>query len=157
MHPFFQEFYMDEERLFPLYEALVETGLLLLLHTGYDFAFERIKRAEPLRILKVLGQFPQLKLITSHMGASEDWDDARTYLIGKPIYTDISLSIQSMPYEQARAFILDHPREYILFGTDSPWADQQETIAHLLSLNLGPEWYQSIFWENANRLLGLDS
>ena len=38
---------MDDARLDPIYEAVQEEGLLLTMHTGFDFAFEWIDRAGP--------------------------------------------------------------------------------------------------------------
>ena len=32
-----------------------------------------------------------------------------------------------------------HPREYIVFGTDSPWTDQSKTLSLLLGLELGQD------------------
>jgi len=152
-HPYYQEFTIDEPRMFPIYEAIAATGLLALVHTGYDLAFERVRRADPARILKVVDAFPGLKLITSHLLAWEDWDEARRLLVGKPIYTDLSMSIESMPRAQARELILGHPRDHVLFGTDSPWVDQAAQIDYVRSLELGDGWERSIFHGNAAALL----
>jgi len=156
LHPQFQGFRLDDEPLFPFFKALEQTGLLVLMHTGFDMAFERIRVADPVRIVKVLDAFPDLKLITTHFGAWKDWDEVRKHLLGKPIYTDVSYSIQFMPKEEARELVLGHPRDYVLFGTDSPWAGQRETIEYVRSLELGPEWERSVFFDNAARLLGIE-
>ena len=156
LHPYYQDFYLDEERVFPIYEAAMESGLVLLLHTGFDIAFERIRRADPARVLNVVNAFPELKLITSHMGAWEDWEEVEKCLLGKPIYMDLSFSAQFMPPARSRDFLLAHPREYLLFGTDSPWADQGEVIGYIRSLELESEWERAILFENARGLLGLE-
>lgn len=156
LHPYYQDFYMDEERLLPIYQAVEETGLVLLMHTGFDFAFPRVRRGDPVRVLRVLEAFPELKLVTTHMGASFDWGEVKEHLLGKPIYTDVSFSIQFMPPDQAKAFVLAHPRDYVLFGTDSPWAAQGEVIEFVRGLHLGADWERSIFFENACRLLDIE-
>lgn len=153
LHPYYQDFYIDEERMFPIYGAIQETGLVLLLHTGFDMAFERVRRADPERILRVTAAFPRLKLVTTHLGAWEDWEEVEAHFLGKPICTDVSYAIQFMAPERARHLLHRHPRECILFGSDSPWADQKEAVDFLRSLELGEDWERAILYENAKRLL----
>jgi predicted TIM-barrel fold metal-dependent hydrolase len=154
LHPYYQEFDFDDEALFPLYRALDELGLLLVCHTGFDFAFPRDRKVDPVRILRVVERVPSLKLVTSHMGAWDDWDEAEKHLIGKPITMDISVSIDLLGRERARAMILAHPADRVLFGTDSPWGSQSETLRSLRALDLGEEREQAILWKNAEALLG---
>ena len=45
----------------------------------------------------------------------------------------------------------------ILFGTDSPWADQAEEIKKITALPLTQEEIENILSRNAARLLGLSS
>jgi hypothetical protein len=155
LHPYYQDFFVDEDRLAPLYAAAQDTGLIVLMHTGFDLAFERVRRGDPTQIRRVLDAFPKLKLITSHLLAWMDWDEARRVLLGQPVYTDVSMSIESMPPEMARELILGHPREYLLFGTDSPWIDQAAHVALVRSLDLGADYEAAMFHENAERLLGV--
>lgn len=154
-HPYYQEFYLEEPRMNPIYQALQDRALIALVHTGFDLAFERVRRADPVRILDVVKRFPDLKFVATHMGAWEDYDEVERHMSGKPIYTDISFSIQDLPIERARSLVLGYRREYVLFGTDSPWAGQKETVDFVRSLELGPDWEQSIFFDNAARLLAV--
>jgi predicted TIM-barrel fold metal-dependent hydrolase len=154
LHPYYQEFNMDDDALFPLYHALDELGLLLVCHTGFDFAFPRDRKADPVRIRRVVERVPTLKLITSHMGAWDDWDEVEKHLIGRPITMDISLSLDLLGQKRARAMILAHPAERVLFGTDSPWGSQPETLQALRALELGEEREQAILGKNGRVLLG---
>jgi predicted TIM-barrel fold metal-dependent hydrolase len=155
LHPYYQDFNVDEKRLYPLYESVQGAGLILLFHAGFDVAFERIRKADPERILTVFRNFPGLKFVASHFGAWEDWDNVERFLLGKPIYMDISYSFQYMSREQARRILLNHPKEYLLFGSDSPWADQKITIESLLEMDIGEERNRAILFDNAARLLGI--
>lgn len=152
-HPYYQDFDIDEERMFPIYEKICEQNLLLVLHTGYDFAFPRIPRADPLKILKLKEKFPELKLVATHLGSWDDWDAVEQYLAGKEIYTEISFSLDYLPPERARKIILSHPKHCILFGTDSPWTDQAKTLALFKNLALGEELERLILRDNAITLL----
>jgi len=155
LHPYYQEFDLDEERLDPLYEAANETGLLILMHTGFDLAYERIRRADPARFARVMERHPGLRLVASHMGAWEDWDEVRRVFLGRQWLTDISFATQFMAREEARALIHAHPATSLIFGSDSPWADQGEAVAALRALELDPELEGLILSGNARRLLGL--
>jgi predicted TIM-barrel fold metal-dependent hydrolase len=66
MHPYYQQFFLDDEKLFPAYERISELGLILVMHTGFDIAFPRIRRCDPRQILNVLTRFPELKMVTTH-------------------------------------------------------------------------------------------
>jgi predicted TIM-barrel fold metal-dependent hydrolase len=155
LHPYYQDFLLDEERMFPIYEQLQDSSLILLCHTGFELAYPRVKRCEPARVLKVLESFPGMTVVTSHLGAWQAWEESRDHFMGKPIYMELSFSIDQMPEALARELLLNHPKDYLLFGTDSPWAGQKETLDFFLSLDLGAEREAAILYENAERLLGL--
>jgi predicted TIM-barrel fold metal-dependent hydrolase len=154
LHPYYQDFAIDDESLFPLYRALDKLGLFVVCHTGFDFAFPRDRRADPLRILRVLDRVPSLRFITTHMGAWDDWDEVEKHLLGKPITMDISLSIELLGQERARAMLSAHPADRILFGTDSPWSSQSESLRMVRSLELDKEREQRLLSKNAEALLG---
>jgi predicted TIM-barrel fold metal-dependent hydrolase len=153
LHPYYQDFDLDDEALFPLYRALDDLGLFVVFHTGFDFAFPRQRRADPVRVLRVLDRVPSLRLITSHMGAWDDWDEVEKHLLGKPITMDISLSLELLGRERARAMLLAHPPDRILLGTDSPWSSQSETIGLLRSLELDGDLEARILGGNAESIL----
>ncbi|HUT31695.1 MAG TPA: amidohydrolase family protein [Sedimentisphaerales bacterium] len=154
-HPFYQDFYVDEKRLFEIYEQVCREDLLVVMHTGYDIAFPRVRRADPERLVKIKQAFPELKFITTHLGAWEQWDEVRQSLIGRQIYMEISFALEYLEAGTAREMIMNHPEEYVLFGTDSPWTDQQETLSMLKNLQLPGKKMQRILSGNALRLLGL--
>jgi hypothetical protein len=68
---------------------------------------------------------------------------------------DISFSLQYLSPEQAREMLLAHPADRLLFGSDSPWACQEEVAGMLRSLELGAELEERIFRLNALELLGI--
>ena len=154
MHPFYQLFWMDDEAMIEIYEKLSELGLMLVMHTGYDIAFEHERRADPQQILNVHQEFPDLKLITTHFGSWFIWKDVQKYLIGKPIYMELSFALDYLKKDRARDMLMSHPEDYILFGTDSPWTDQAKTLELLQNLDLPGEKLEKILYSNAARLLG---
>lgn len=153
MHPFYQDFSIDDEKIYPIYEALIENDMLIVMHCGYDIAFPEWDIASPKRIMNVINRFPELKFIATHLGAWKEWDKVEQLMIGKNIFMEISFSFGWMPDEKIKELILKHPSDYILFGTDSPWADQGKEIEHLKKLGLSGELIEKIFHCNAEKLL----
>jgi predicted TIM-barrel fold metal-dependent hydrolase len=152
-HPYYQNFIIDEEKLLPVYEKICDQNLILVMHTGFDFAFPLIKIADPEKIFTVIEKFPSLKLVTTHLGAWKQWEEVERFLLGKKIYMEISFSLEFLDGDAARKIISNHPQEYILFGTDSPWTDQHKTVSLLRGLQLGEEKEELILRKNALKLL----
>ena len=153
MHPYYQNFFLDDEKMFPAYEKISELDLILVMHTGFDIAFPRIRRCDPKQILNVLTRFPDLKMVTTHLGAWQQWAEVEEMLAGRKIYMDVSYTLDQIDTQTARRIILKHPKEYILFGTDSPWSGPQETYKHLQALKLGDEREELIIRKNGLALL----
>jgi predicted TIM-barrel fold metal-dependent hydrolase len=153
MHPYYQQFFLDDEQMYPAYEKISELGLILVMHTGFDMAFPRIRRCDPEQILNVVSRFPELKMVTTHLGAWEQWAEVEDLLVGRNIYMDISYTLDQLDTETARRIILKHPKEYVLFGTDSPWAGPEQTYKHLQALELGAEREELILYKNGLALL----
>jgi uncharacterized protein len=155
LHPYHQGFDLDEERLMPIYEAIADCGLVLIMHTGFDVGFPRVRKADPGRILNVFRRFPSLKFVVTHLGAWEDWDEVKLHLLGLPLYMDLSCALEFMSPEQARAMIMAHPADRMLFGSDSPWNDQAEVVARVRALDLPADRLERILGSNAVDLFGL--
>lgn len=153
MHPYYQRFTLDEERMWPLYERIAAENLILVMHTGFDIGFPRDPIASPDRIVRVVERVPELKMVATHLGAWDHWDEVEQKLAGRPLYMDISYALHMLAPETARKIILQHPADFVLFGTDSPWADQKAVIGELTALELDRELQEKILWLNGARLL----
>ncbi|MFA6175336.1 MAG: TatD family hydrolase [Phycisphaerae bacterium] len=155
LHPYYQDFYVDEDNMLKYYEQVCKHDLVLTVHTGYDVAFPYIRRAEPARILNALKHFPQLKFITTHLGAWQMWDEVENELLGKNVYIEISFALEYLSEKRAKQILENHPEDYILFGSDSPWTDQRQTLNLLNKLKLSPERMGKILSANAKKLLAI--
>ncbi|MBN1444569.1 MAG: amidohydrolase [Candidatus Omnitrophica bacterium] len=153
MHPYYQGFNLNDEKMMSVYEKICRENLIFVSHTGFDFAFERIKKSDPVKIVEIHRAFPGLKFVATHMGAWEDWSEVERLMAGKNIYMEISFSLEFMEKERAKNIIMKHPPEYIMFGTDSPWTGQKETLDLLEVLSLEPALKSRILRENALDLL----
>lgn len=153
IHPYYQEFILDNEKVYPIYENVQKYNLFIISHAGYDIAFSRKKVADTPKILNVIKKFPELKFITSHFGGWSNWDEVEKHLIGKNIFMEISYSLECMSDDQAKRMLNNHPADYLLFGTDSPWTDQKNALNLLKSFNLDKERMDKILYKNAQKFL----
>jgi uncharacterized protein len=153
LHPYYQDFQLDDPSLFHFFRVLEQMGLLVVCHTGFDMAFPRDRKADPVRIVRLLDKVPNLKFVTTHAGAWEDWDEVERHLLGKPISMEISMSLETLAPERAREMLMAHPEDRVLFGTDSPWSSQAETLRLVRALNLGAKRERLMLHENARGLL----
>lgn len=152
-HPYYQDFDLDDAAMDPVYAAMEERGLICVSHTGFDHAFPFVRRADPTRVLRVLKRFPRLAFVATHLGAWRDWELAERELPGANLWIDTSYSLEFMSREDARRLILRFPPDRVLFGTDSPWAEQGASLALLKGLSLGTSLEEAILSGNARALL----
>lgn len=151
--PYDQQFFLDDEGMFPVYEALADTGLLCMSHTGFDLSHPFERRADPPRIAAVLARFPGLRFVATHLGSWRDWELVARLLPRSGAWTDISYSLPFMTPAEARALMALFPADRLLFGSDSPWAGQAESLRWLRDLGLEPGLERAILSENAGMLL----
>jgi uncharacterized protein len=155
LHPYYQKFSLTEDRIYRLFERIDQEGLIVLLHTGFDIAYEHIRIVDPIKIRALIDTFPGLKLIASHFGAWSDWDEVDRYLLGRELYIDTSHSMQFMGDERVRRFLLEHSEEHLLFGTDSPWGNQADDLRCIDAFDLPGSRRKKLLGDNAAKLLGL--
>jgi hypothetical protein len=155
LHPDYQLFNVDEERVFPIYELAVKLGLIVVFHAGVDVGLPPPYHCNPERLLKVIEAFPEGRFVAAHMGSFSYWDDVEKYLVGQNIYFDTSYCLGCIDHQQARRIIKNHDFRKVLFATDSPWTDQQEEILKLRKLGLGTDIEEAILGKNALNILGM--
>jgi predicted TIM-barrel fold metal-dependent hydrolase len=99
-HPYYQDFDLDGEAMDPVYAAMEERGLICISHTGFDHAYPFTRRADPVRVLRVLKKFPRLAFVATHLGAWRDWELAEKELPGANLWIDTSYSLEFMPLKK---------------------------------------------------------
>jgi predicted TIM-barrel fold metal-dependent hydrolase len=126
---------------------------MLLFHAGVDIGLPPPVHCPPERLSRVLDAAPNLTVIAGHMGGYQCWDDVHKHLAGRDLYFDTSYSLADMGAEGMAALIRAHGADKILFGTDSPWTDQEPEIAGIRTLPLEKSETDAILGGNALRLL----
>ncbi|MFA5675301.1 MAG: amidohydrolase family protein [Christensenellales bacterium] len=153
LHPDYQHFYADEPRMMPLYEALRDLGLVLVLHAGIDIGYPVPVHCTPVMIRKIADNIPGLTIVAAHMGSYSLWRDVDEFLTGLPIYFDTSFSHHALGGGAMADMIRRHGAERVLFGTDSPWKRADDEIAAVRSLNLPADDIDKILYKNALALI----
>ena len=152
-HPDYQDFFVDEPGLMPMYRALADAGLIVLFHAGVDIGLPPPVHCTPDRLAGVLDAVPGLTVVAAHMGGYECWDDVERYLVGRDLYFDTSYSLADLGSERMVSLMRAHGVERILFGTDSPWTDQAAEIEGIRGLSLTEDEISAVLGGNAECLL----
>lgn len=155
LHPEYQEFWVDDETLRPFYRALGRSGLATLFHAGVDLGLPDFVRCTPGRMARALEWFEGGTVILAHFGAYQMPDEVERWLVGREVFFDTSFARRDLPPETQVRMIRGHGAGRFLFGTDSPWDDQAESLAALRGLALADAERAAILGGNAAALLGL--
>lgn len=154
LHPDYQEFYVDDPDLMPIYEEITRAGLILLFHAGVDIGLPPPIHCTPARLARVLDKYSDMTVVAAHMGGFRCWDEVQQHLIGRNLYFDTSYSLRFLGADRMVSFIRAHGPDRILFATDSPWASQATEVAEIRRLPLTEQEIIAILGGNARRLLG---
>ena len=156
LHPDYQKFFADDEKVFPLYTLAAELGLITVFHAGVDIGLFEPVYGSPDRIARALPAFGGGVVAAAHFGGYMQWDMVEKELVGRDVYFDTSYSAGRMPIVQARRIVQNHGADRILFGTDLPWSDPAAEMRFVQAFELSAEDEAKVLGGNAARLLGLE-
>ena len=150
MHPDSQRFPIDDLRLYPMYEQ-IQGKLPVMLHMGdhrYDYS-------HPVKLRKVLDQFPRLQVIAAHFGGHTMYETAYELLKDTDCIVDLSSSMMFMEAGQPEKFVNLYGAQRVAYGTDYPMWDPVEETQRFLRLKLKPQQLEQIAWKTATDFLNL--
>ena len=157
LHPDYQNFFVDDDRMFRIYETVNKLGLLLTFHAGVDIGVPDPVHCTPQRLKNILPMFDNTNIIAAHFGGYLLWDEVEEILVGeKNLYIDTSFCHTRMPPLWAKRIIEKHGADKILLGSDLPWSAPDKEMEFIKSLGLSDDVLADIFGNNAARLLGLE-
>lgn len=170
LHPVYQGVDFDDIRTLRILDRAAELGLVVITHAGLDIGFPGQVHVTPKMICHAIQEVGPVTLIAAHMGGWRNWDEVEEVLCSAPVYLDTSYSLGSinplddgyyrpedlpmMGEEQFLRIIRTFGYERFLFGTDSPWSGQKESLERFRALPLSEEEKSAILGGNAQRLLG---
>ncbi|MEA4832139.1 hypothetical protein SDC9_123048 [bioreactor metagenome] len=152
IHPDFQGFPINDERLFPAYDAASELDLPILFHVGDENS--SLSEAKKLRF--VMDKFPQLTVIAAHMGGYKKKAEAEEYLVGTRAYFDTSEWHNYLKPDELLDMIRRHGIEKIMYGCDYPLNSPYTSAKALFNCDLTEKEKRLIFSGNAKKLFRID-
>lgn len=154
-HPEYQNFFVDDDRMLPLYEKLGSLGMITVFHSGFDLGYNPPFHCTPERLSRVLDAFSGAPVVAAHFGGVAELDDTLRYLCGKDVYLDTAFACGVVAPHTAKQIIDAHSADRILFGTDLPWSSVKRSLGFVDCLGLSDEDYKKITGGNARRLLNI--
>jgi len=154
-HPEYQQFYVDDDALLPVYEHLDALGLIVVFHAGVDVGIAPPVHGTPDHFARVLDRLPRGRTVLAHLGGWKCWEDVERRLVGSHLIFDTSYCNGFIDPEHMRRMIDGHGTDRFVMGSDSPWDDPSAAISAIRRLGLDEHDEQAILGGNAARLLGL--
>ena len=157
LHPDYQNFFVDEERMISIYKKCANLVFLVVFHEGFDLLSPDSIHSTPGAFKRVFDVVPDMTAVLAHLGGMNMWDDVEKYLCGTDgkIYFDTAFIGGSIDPVQCKRIIKSHGANRILLASDFPWHTTLSEIEFIRSLNLSQEENENIFYKNAQKLLGI--
>lgn len=170
IHPQYQGVDITDIRYLRILDHAASLGLLTVMHAGDEIAYPGLVRCSPEMVRSVCDRLGNIPLVLAHMGGWKNWRRVAENLADTGCYLDTAISLgQIVPIDDHYSpadlpllcgddfihLVRTFGSQRILFGTDSPWADQAEEIRKISSLPLTEAELENIFFRNATRLLGI--
>ena len=160
LYPHWFELAPDHARYYPFYAKCVELGVPIQMQVGqsliYDKSFPRRSVGQPITLDTVACDFPELKIIGIHIGIP--WADEMIAMAWKHANVFIGSDAHAPRYwpENFVKYINSYGQDKVIFGTDFPVLDFEETMRQIDGLNLRPGPKRKFLRDNVLRIYGLD-
>lgn len=144
LHPDFQKFCIDDDKMMPVFEHLQKKGMFVITHSGdyrYDFS-------HPARVARIAKLFPEMPLIAAHFGGWSQWDIARELLVLPNVYVDTSSTFGFGGVEPVIQGLRTFDPTHIFFGDDFPMWDHAEEIRRLREVVTDDAFLEDILYNN---------
>ena len=154
LHPDYQGFSVDDDKMIPIYKKISSLGLITVFHAGWDYGFAPPYGATPEKLIKALKHFSS-PVVAAHFGGVNCCEGVLKYLCGTDLYFDTSFGYSMLPKYYAEKIIEKHTPDKILFGTDTPWHTAEMEMRLINSLSLNDTDKAKITHQNAQKLLSI--
>ncbi|MEE1026288.1 MAG: amidohydrolase family protein [Acutalibacteraceae bacterium] len=170
IHPVYQDVDIDDIKFLRILDRAAELGLIVLMHAGDDIGFPGVVRCSPKMTANALKQVGNVKIILAHMGGWKNWQEVVGNLADTSAMLDTAFSLGEitpkddyyspdflnlLKKQDFLRLVNTFGSERVLFGTDSPWTDQKQSLEEIKKLPLGETDLDNILYLNAKKLLKL--
>lgn len=150
-----QQFYVNDRRMFPVYERAQALDLPVLFHTGIDPIPGMEIYGHPKDVSDVATAFPNLRIIMAHLGTPFLDETELVLRRHEMVFADISFFIEIQDSTTAASIIKKMGVEKLMFGSDFPFVNPRDAVHNLLCLDLSDDEKEKILSRNAIRILKL--
>ncbi len=160
-HPPLQNFYPNDKSIFSLYKKIEELNVPVVFHIGTTpfGSMVRLDQANPILIDEVACNFPNLRIILTHLGTL--WQNEAFMVTEKNsnVYIDTSAYIYEIKELLTRDLITRVGVNKFIFGTDYPMPfgsgvhRMRDFVDCINSLDLSSETKEMIFYKNFESLM----
>ncbi len=158
--PSFVELDINDKAFYPCYAKAEELDVPILVHTGTAILKGfRAKHVHPLMIDDVAFDFPDLKIICSHLGGWQYMDLIGMLVHHRNVFADISFWPLNPLYENLVPWELleKTASDKILFGSDYPAGQTpKEAKESVIKLPITERFKEKILGGNASRILQIN-
>ncbi len=170
LHPVYQGVDIDDISYLRIFARAAELDLIVVTHAGFDIGFPGVEHCSPPMCRHVCEEIGPFKFVLAHMGGWRNWDEVPELLSDTGAYIDTAFSTEEFPplddgyWDDKNTSMLDAAEtvkiirafgsDHVLFGTDSPWSDQRQSLDFFKKLPLSQDELANILSDNAERLLG---
>ena len=154
-HPEYQNFFVDDEKMKPIYKEIGKLDLITVFHAGHDYGFGEPFHCMPENLANALRWFDS-PVIAAHWGGSGCATEVLKHLVGKDVWFDTSFGYGTMPKAFAQNLIEKHTPDRFLFASDMPWHRPAWEMRLIETLDLSLDEKEKIYSKNAKSLLKLN-
>lgn len=122
LHPPLQDFFPNDPAIAPVYQKACELDIPVVFHVGTTpfGSLCRLSQADPLLIDDVAVDFPDLRIMLTHLGTL--WHDAAFMVVEKNpnVYIDTAAYLYEIPKILTDDLMTRIGTDKVIFGTDYP-------------------------------------
>ncbi len=154
LHPEYQQFYVDDEKMKPIYKKISQLGLTVVFHAGVDNGYAPPYHCMPQNLVRALSML-DTPVVAAHWGGQGCNAEVLETLCGiENLYLDTAYGYGTVVPVLLKKIIEKHGADKILFASDAPWNRPAQDAYVLECLDLTEEEKEKIYWKNALKLLG---
>ncbi len=165
LHPPLQNFFPNDEAVFPIYEKALELKIPVVFHVGTTpfGSLSRLSQANPLLIDDVAVEFPELRIMLTHLGTLSHKEAFMVVEKNPNVYIDTSAYLYEIKEILTMDLVTRLGPNKIIFGTDYPMPyagvihQMKDFVECLKHLDLTEDVLDSIFCKNFEIFMNYES
>jgi predicted TIM-barrel fold metal-dependent hydrolase len=154
VHPFGFDTSINDAKFYPFYAKCAELGVPVEFQTGHSAEFMPSKHGRPLLLDDVAIYFPELKLIGAHQ--AWPWCEEMIAMAWKHPNVYVAMSGHAPKYwdKSLVHFLNSRGQGKVMWGTDYPLIQHDESLEQVDDLGLKPEAKQKLLRDTAIEVFG---